>query len=90
MSSSYLEELRCLHREFFSLPMEEKQKCSRASDGIEGYGPDPILVEGQVLDWCDRIFLTVHPQEYRDLQRWPQKPIHFRYNYFPSLFLYFH
>ncbi|MCD7473368.1 hypothetical protein HAX54_015195 [Datura stramonium] len=78
MSSSYLEELRSLHKEFFSLPMEEKQKCCRASDGIEGYGPDPILVEGQVLDWCDRIFLTVHPQEYRDLRRWPQNPTNFR------------
>lgn len=78
MSSSYLEEIRNITKKFFCLSMEEKQKYGRAADGFEGYGSDPIIVEGQVLDWCDRLFLTVYPQDYRNLQLWPQNPPNFR------------
>ncbi|MCE3049297.1 hypothetical protein HAX54_044560 [Datura stramonium] len=42
------------------------------------YGSDPIFVEGQVLDWCDRLFLTAYPQDHRNLQLWPQNPANFR------------
>ncbi|XP_015081811.1 protein SRG1-like [Solanum pennellii] len=77
MSSSYLEEIRNLIKKFFCLSIEEKQKYGRAADGFEGYGNDPIFVEGQVLDWCDRLFLTAYPQDQRNLQFWPQNPPNF-------------
>lgn len=78
MSSSYLDEIRNLSQKFFCQSMEEKQKYARPADGFEGYGNDPIFVEGQVLDWCDRLFLTAYPQDYRNLQLWPQSPANFR------------
>ncbi|KAK4341791.1 hypothetical protein RND71_037607 [Anisodus tanguticus] len=79
MSSSYLDEIRNLSKSFFSLSTEEKQKYGRASDGFEGYGSDPIFVEGQVLDWCDRLFLLAYPEDQRNLKFWPQNPANFRY-----------
>ncbi|TMW87815.1 hypothetical protein EJD97_019436 [Solanum chilense] len=77
MSSSYLEEIRNLIKKFFCLSNEEKQKYGRAADGFEGYGNDPIFVEGQVLDWSDRLLLTAYPQDQRNLQFWPQNPPNF-------------
>ncbi|KAG5596440.1 hypothetical protein H5410_037672 [Solanum commersonii] len=50
MSSSYLEEIRNLIKKFFCLSIKEKQKYGRAADGYEGYGNDPIFVEGQRLE----------------------------------------
>lgn len=44
-------------REFFHLPLEEKQKCSNLIDGrhfqVEGYGNEPVRSEDQSLDWMD-------------------------------------
>ncbi|KAL3363628.1 hypothetical protein AABB24_012736, partial [Solanum stoloniferum] len=78
MSSSYLEEIRNLIKKFFCLSIEEKQKYGRVADGYEGYGNDPIFVEGQVLDWCDRLLLTAYPQDQINLHFWPQNPPNFR------------
>ncbi|PUZ61954.1 hypothetical protein GQ55_4G319500 [Panicum hallii var. hallii] len=51
-------------REFFHLPLEEKQKCSNLVDGkrfqVEGYGND-----------------QVEPQDERNLASWPRHPEHF-------------
>lgn len=30
--------------------------------------------DGQVLDWCDRLYLTVQPEEERRVQFWPARP----------------
>ena len=62
-------------REFFRQPLQEKQKHSNMIDGkhfqLEGYGNDWVPSEEQVLDWTDRLYLKVEPQEDRKLDLWP-------------------
>ncbi|GKA97450.1 non-heme dioxygenase N-terminal domain-containing protein [Tanacetum coccineum] len=57
---------------------DEKEKCLRDKDDVEGYGNDMVLSNNQTLDWNDRIYLTVIPQHQIKLQFWPQNPTHFR------------
>ncbi|KAE8735663.1 Calcium-binding EF-hand family protein isoform 1 [Hibiscus syriacus] len=77
--SCFFDEFRQVTREFFQLSMEEKNKYSKGVEEIEGYGGDPSPEEGQFLDWQDRLFLTVYPQELRDTKFWPQNPKSFRF-----------
>lgn len=62
-------------REFFRQPLQEKRKHSNMIDGkhfqLQGYGNDRVASEDQVLDWCDRLYLLVEPQEDRSLDLWP-------------------
>ncbi|KAE8709156.1 Calcium-binding EF-hand family protein isoform 1 [Hibiscus syriacus] len=78
ISSCFLDEIRQVSREFFQQPMEEKKKYSKGVEEFEGYGGDPTPEEGQFLDWQDRLFLTVHPQDLRVAKFWPQNPKSFR------------
>lgn len=78
MTHSFLDKIREVTKQFFHLPMAEKQKYSREFDGIEGYGNDMILSEKQTLDWTDRLYLTVNPQDQRKLKFWPESPEAFR------------
>ncbi|KAK4431790.1 Leucoanthocyanidin dioxygenase [Sesamum alatum] len=78
IENSFLDQVRQLARDFFHLPMAEKQKCARPSDNLEGYGNDMVLFENQPLDWVDRLYLLVHPQDQQKLKYWPQNPISFR------------
>ena len=73
-----LDELRENGRQFLKLPMKDKQKYARAASEIEGYGNDMILYENQTLDWTDRIYLLVSPEDGRKLQYWPEDPKSFR------------
>ena len=62
--------------------MEEKQKYSNIRDGQfgqEGYGNDEIIAEGQILDWTDRLYLLVQPEDARKLELWPTNPNSLRY-----------
>ncbi|KAJ6731842.1 hypothetical protein OIU79_003049 [Salix purpurea] len=58
MTSSFLDKIREVSKQFFASPMEEKQKYSREADSIEGYGNDMILSDHQTVDWTDRLYLT--------------------------------
>ncbi|THG01202.1 protein SRG1-like isoform X2 [Camellia sinensis] len=78
ISSSFLDEIRKVTREFFEQPMEEKNKYSKTVVEFEGYGADPVPEQGQSLDWSDRLFLDVCPPDQRKLQFWPQTPTSFR------------
>ncbi|KAF5937465.1 hypothetical protein HYC85_024971 [Camellia sinensis] len=77
ISSSFLDEIRKVAREFFEQPMEEKNKYSKTVAGFEGYGANPVPEQGQPLDWSDRLFLDVCPPNQRKLQFWPQTPTSF-------------
>jgi hypothetical protein len=47
-------------------------RCRRSrSFQLEGYGNDWVPSEEQVLDWTDRLYLKVEPQEDRKLDLWP-------------------
>ncbi|PNY08682.1 codeine O-demethylase-like [Trifolium pratense] len=78
MTSLFLDKVREISKQFFDLPKEEKQKYAREPNGIEGYGNDVIFSENQKLDWTDRVYLKVHPEDQRNLKLWPQKPNDFR------------
>ncbi|XVF34555.1 hypothetical protein REPUB_Repub18cG0069000 [Reevesia pubescens] len=78
ISSSFIDKVREVAKQFFGLPQEEKQKYSRAVNEVEGYGHDLIVSEKQVLDWNSRLFLRVFPQHQRKLNLWPENPNNFR------------
>ena len=84
ISSSFLGEVRNIVKAFFQLPMEEKKRYSKlvndsnGEDGWQGYGSDPITSQDQILDWTDRLYLIVQPEENRKLMFWPQYPDTFR------------
>lgn len=78
MASSFLDKVREVTKEFFALPMEEKQKYSRTLEDIEGYGNDTVVTEHQTLDWTDRLYLLVRPEDQRKLKLWPENPDTFR------------
>ncbi|KAI7735748.1 hypothetical protein M8C21_015405, partial [Ambrosia artemisiifolia] len=78
IEGSLLDKVREISKLFFNLSAEEKKKCLREENDIEGYGNDMILSDHQTLDWTDRLFLTVLPQDQQRLQFWPQNPTNFR------------
>ncbi|PUZ61957.1 hypothetical protein GQ55_4G319800 [Panicum hallii var. hallii] len=81
IETSLMDEVMNASREFFHLPLEEKQKCSNLVDGkrfqVEGYGNDQVKAQDQILDWSDRLNLKVEPQDERNLASWPRHPEHF-------------
>ncbi|GMQ07290.1 hypothetical protein CsSME_00051543 [Camellia sinensis var. sinensis] len=78
MESSFLDKLQEIAKQFFVLPIEEKHKYSRTVEDLEGYGNDSVFSEHQILDWTDRLYLIVSPEDQRKLKFWPQNPECFR------------
>lgn len=74
-----MEQMREATKSFFATPKEDKHKYARIENMYEGYGNDMLLSEEQVLDWTDRLYLTVTPKNHRKLKYWPRKPPNFRY-----------
>ncbi|KNA03708.1 hypothetical protein SOVF_206490 [Spinacia oleracea] len=77
LSSSLLDQIRQVGKEFFDLPLEVKQKHSRTLDSFEGYGDDTVS-EGQSYNWNDRLHLKVHPLDHRNFRLWPEYLPNFR------------
>ncbi|XP_048335243.2 protein SRG1 [Ziziphus jujuba] len=77
MTPEFLDEVREVTKQFFQLPVREKQKYSREVNDIEGYGNDMVLLEQQKLDWTDRLYLTIYPEDQRKLKFWPENPQYF-------------
>nr|CAD1828428.1 unnamed protein product [Ananas comosus var. bracteatus] len=65
-------------REFFMLPLEEKEKYPMAPGTIQGYGHAFVFSEDQKLDWCNMLALGVAPPFIRNSSLWPTNPAHFR------------
>ncbi|XP_058068451.1 flavonol synthase/flavanone 3-hydroxylase-like [Magnolia sinica] len=80
--SSLLDEVGKIAKEFYNLPPEEKRRYSTAvanEDGEEGYGnDDQIPAENQIIDWSDRLYLLVLPEDQRNTTHWPDNPTTFR------------
>ncbi|XP_015938728.1 protein SRG1 [Arachis duranensis] len=64
-------------REFFMLPLEEKQKYQMAPGTVQGYGQAFVFSEDQKLDWCNMFALGIEPQFIRNPNLWPKKPATF-------------
>jgi isopenicillin N synthase-like dioxygenase len=75
--NSLIDGVKRVGKEFFQLPLEEKQKYSVKPD-LQGYGQTFVVSEEQKLDWGDLLGLLMFPSEYRDLNVWPVKPTDFR------------
>ncbi|KAF5805141.1 putative codeine 3-O-demethylase [Helianthus annuus] len=73
-----MERVREIGKLFFGLSADEKKKYLRDEDDVDGYGNDMVLSDDQILDWADRLYLTVLPEDKRKMQFWPQNPPHFR------------
>lgn len=78
ISTSFLDEIRQVTRDFFQQPMEEKNKAAKGVKDFEGYGADPVPEEGQSLDWSDRLFVNAYPEDTRNSKFWPESPAAFR------------
>ncbi|XP_074283680.1 protein LATERAL BRANCHING OXIDOREDUCTASE 1-like [Silene latifolia] len=78
ITSSFLEELMKVAKEFFSLPIEDKLRYSVGDDFFNGYSNANEIVDNNALNWCDRLFLTVVPEDQRRLEFWPKNPENFR------------
>ncbi|KAL6898015.1 hypothetical protein ACP4OV_006611 [Aristida adscensionis] len=78
MPGPLLDGIRSAAREFFRSPPEEKLKHANRTDGgefqHEGYGTDRVDSDEQVLDWCDRLYLQVQPEDERRPRCWPAHP----------------
>ncbi|KAK4418931.1 putative 2-oxoglutarate-dependent dioxygenase [Sesamum alatum] len=62
-------------REFFKLPLEEKQKYANSPTTYEGYGSRLGVEKGISLDWSDYFFLNYLPLPLRDQNKWPALPL---------------
>uniref|UniRef100_A0A0D9WM11 Fe2OG dioxygenase domain-containing protein n=1 Tax=Leersia perrieri TaxID=77586 RepID=A0A0D9WM11_9ORYZ len=84
VEASLMDSMMDAARDFFRLPLEEKNKYTNLIDGehfqFEGYGNDMVRSEEQILDWTDRLYLKVEPHEERNLALWPTNPESFRDN----------
>ncbi|KAL3618187.1 hypothetical protein CASFOL_038508 [Castilleja foliolosa] len=78
VEESFMDEVHSTTKQFFSLLTEEKMKCARPKDHLDGYGNDTVFYENHTLDWNDRLYLTVKPETQRKLNVWPQNPANFR------------
>ncbi|GLJ26530.1 hypothetical protein SUGI_0513690 [Cryptomeria japonica] len=65
-------------REFFSLPLEEKQVYANSPKTYEGYGSRLGIDKGAILDWGDYFFLHLLPLSIKDINKWPAKPVLYR------------
>ncbi|KAI3811232.1 hypothetical protein L1987_20951 [Smallanthus sonchifolius] len=78
IESSFLEKVCEIGELFFKLSADEKKKYLREENDVDGYGNDMVFSDDQILDWADRLYLTVLPKDQRKFQFWPQNPTHFR------------
>ncbi|XP_006645290.2 protein SRG1-like [Oryza brachyantha] len=72
-----MEEMEKAAREFFMLPLEEKEKYPMEPGGIQGYGHAFVFSEDQKLDWCNMLALGVEPAFIRRPNLWPTTPANF-------------
>ncbi|KAM0887833.1 hypothetical protein ACQ4PT_028739 [Festuca glaucescens] len=72
-----LDEMEKVAREFFALPLEEKQRYPMAPGGIQGYGHAFVFSDDQKLDWCNMLALGVSPASIRQPALWPTTPATF-------------
>ncbi|KAI5075450.1 hypothetical protein GOP47_0009526 [Adiantum capillus-veneris] len=65
-------------RQFFDLPLEEKQAYANNPLTYEGYGSRLGIEKGAILDWGDYFFFHILPTSIRDPSKWPTKPTFWR------------
>ncbi|MQL97278.1 hypothetical protein Taro_029967 [Colocasia esculenta] len=74
VSPDLMRRMREVWREFFHLPMEEKQRYANSPQTYEGYGSRLGIQKGAILDWGDYFFLHLLPPSLKDPNKWPKLP----------------
>ncbi|MQL87110.1 hypothetical protein Taro_019648, partial [Colocasia esculenta] len=69
-----MQQMREVWREFFYLPMEEKQVYANSPKTYEGYGSRLGVEKGAILDWGDYYFLNLLPLSLKNHEKWPLLP----------------
>ncbi|KAI4998490.1 hypothetical protein ZWY2020_053832 [Hordeum vulgare] len=82
IDTSMMDGMMSASREFFMRPLDEKQRYTNLIGGkqfqFEGYGNDRVRSLDQILDWSDRLYLKVEPENERRTALWPTHPVNFR------------
>ena len=73
-----LESIEEISKEFFLLPLKEKQKYPMVPGTVQGYGQAFVFSEDQKLDWCNMFALAIEPHCMRNPNLWPNNPEKFR------------
>lgn len=76
---SLIHRAREVSRQFFYLPLEEKQVYANSPKTYEGYGSRLGIEKGAILDWGDYFFQHFLPLNLKDVNKWPAKPTAYRY-----------
>lgn len=74
VSPHMMDRARDIWRDFFHLPMEEKQVYANSPKTYEGYGSRLGVQKGAILDWSDYYFLHFLPCSLKDHNKWPALP----------------
>ncbi|KAM0947691.1 putative thebaine 6-O-demethylase [Dioscorea sansibarensis] len=72
-----LESMEKVAKEFFILPVEEKEKYPMETGAVQGYGHAFVFSEDQTLDWCNMLALGLRPLANRKPHLWPKNPPYF-------------
>lgn len=74
VSHHLMDRVREVWREFFHLPVEDKQIFANCPATYEGYGSRLGIEKGAKLDWSDYYFLNYLPTCERNEHKWPSYP----------------
>ncbi|WOL04327.1 leucoanthocyanidin dioxygenase-like [Canna indica] len=76
ISLDLIEQLRKAGKEFFDLPMEQKEQYAndQSAGKIQGYGSKLANNASGQLEWEDYFFHLIFPQEKIDISIWPKQP----------------
>ncbi|KAJ4759917.1 Anthocyanidin synthase [Rhynchospora pubera] len=76
MSVELLEKVQKVGKQFFHLPLEQKERYAndQASGNIQGYGSKLSNNSSGQLEWEDYFFHLIHPEEKADFTVWPKEP----------------
>ncbi|KAH6807569.1 leucoanthocyanidin dioxygenase [Perilla frutescens var. frutescens] len=71
-----IDRVKAAGKEFFELPMEEKEAYAndQAAGNVQGYGSKLANNASGQLEWEDYFFHCVYPEQKTDLSIWPTKP----------------
>lgn len=75
---SLMDGIKSVAKEFFNLPLQEKQKYAPQAGDVQGYGKTFVVAEDQTLDWGDLLALALMPNTLKNLALWPTVPTNFR------------
>jgi len=78
ISHSLIDEIKAVAKDFFNLPLEEKQKSAQQGGDPQGYGQMFVTADDQTLDWGDLLALSLRPNQIKNLSLWPTIPTNFR------------